>query len=323
MIKFAFFLKTYREDKLRVRKLIDSWNRYNVEHLKMFIMCPRSDVYEFKNLENENIEVIEEELIKTSLFTEDTQWSKGYLNQEIFKLAFWELGLCENYQCIDSDALFIRPFYIKDFMYDEDTPYTVLIQDNDLKSDTYYNKLYWNGRMKWLVKIEDALDYHPYKLLTCHGFQIFSSKVLKSFKRDYLEANGYTYRDIINIAPYEFTWYNLWIQKSEVIPIKICEPNFKTFHLKQHHIHDVLRGMKIEDWSKGYLGIVVNSNYGVGDGDYNDISFYDSKNAELNIDSVNENYKFYRKILNDKNSSNGIVETSIKVVKKIKKIIHR
>ena len=61
MIKFAFFLKTYRDDKVRVRKLIDSWNKYNVEQLKMFIMCPKSDVYEFKNLENENIEVIEEE----------------------------------------------------------------------------------------------------------------------------------------------------------------------------------------------------------------------------------------------------------------------
>ncbi len=34
----------------------------------------------------------------------------GYINQEIVKLAFWELGLTENYFCVDSDAVFVRPF---------------------------------------------------------------------------------------------------------------------------------------------------------------------------------------------------------------------
>lgn len=319
MLKFAFFLKTYRGDEQRTRRLVDSWNRYNVENLKMFIMCPKEDVGRFKNLKAHNIMVIEEEQIKTPLFTEDTQWSKGYLNQEIFKLAFWELGLCENYQCIDADALFIRPFFLKDFMYDKDIPYTILVEDNDLRSDVYYNKLYWNSRMRWIKRIEDALDYHPYKLLTCHGFQIFSAKVLKSFKEKYLLPNGYTYRDAIDIAPYEFTWYNLWLQKMEVIPIKVCEPNFKTFHLKQHHINAVLNGMKIEDWAKGYLGIVVNSNYGIGSGDYDDLSIYDSTNAGLNIETVKKNYIFYKKIYGGKKHKNRLSEGIKRFVRRITK----
>ncbi len=301
MLKFGFFLKTYRDDYIRAKRLIASWSKFNTEKLKLFLMCPDDDMELFAQLAGADIEIISENIIDTELFEEDKIWTKGYLNQEIFKLAFWETGLCENYQCIDSDAVFIRPFYLKDFMFDEDIPYTTLVEDKELKSDIYYNRLYWESRMKWLLKVEDALNFHPYKMLTCHGFQIFSSKVLKSFKEEYLDKNNYTYKDIIEIAPYEFSWYNFWLQKTEVIPIKVCEPNFKTFHLKQHHINSVLRGMKLEDWSKGYLGIILNSNFGVGSGDYYDLSVYNKNNCGLLPETIKASRDFYNNILSKRN----------------------
>ena len=313
MIDFAFFLKTYRNDKKRVDRLIMTFNKYNVENLKLFLVCPEEDIKLFNELKSDTIEIIAEEKINTCIFEQDEHWTKGYLNQEIYKLAFWELNLCENYQCIDSDAIFIRSFYKKDFMYDAETPYTILLEDNDLRADLYYNKLYWNGRMEWMEKIMDALDYHPYKMMTCHGFQTFSSKVLKDFKRNFLQPNNYSYRDIIRIAPFEFSWYNFWLQKTECMPIRLCEPNFKTFHLKQHHINEVLRGMTIEDWAKGYIGIIVNSNYGVGEGDYNDLSVYDAGNAELDERSVERSAKFYMSIL--KGQRKNLVK---RIVNKIK-----
>lgn len=318
MLKFAFFLKTYCDDEFRAKELIKSWNKYNVEMLPMFLMCPDEDISLFKSLESDTLTIIPESRMNIQIFAEDRHWTKGYLNQEIYKLAFWELGLCENYQCLDSDALFIRPFYLKDFMYDENVPYTTLFQDNDLKSDPYYYKLYWNSRMEWLKKIEDALDYHPYKLLTCHGFQIFSAKVLRDFKENYLKPNGYSYKDIICIAPYEFSWYNLWLQKTNCIPIHLCDPNFRTFHLKQHHIAYVLHGMKIEDWAKGgYVGIVVNSNYGIGNGDYYDLDIYDAYNAEIPIERIEANYRFYKKL------RKGSIKALPQKVKNIAKKVYR
>lgn len=301
MHDFGFFLKTYGKDYDRAVRLIESFENYNVEALPLYLACPQSDIKQFTKLERRNIKIIPEEEICTNVFLEDAKWTAGYLNQEIYKLAFWEMGLCANYMCIDSDAIFIRPFYLKDFMYDEKTPYTSLEEDNDLCSDCYYNKLYWNGRLEWIKKIEDEIDFHPYHLLSCHGFQIFSGKVLKSLKSDFMGPKRYTYKKLIEIAPYEFSWYNLWLQKTEIIPIHPIGYLFKTFHLKQHHIFYVLHGMRVEDWAKGYIGIIVNSNYGVGEGDYYDLSIYNGNNTGLPDDVIRMNYKFYKRLMKDRN----------------------
>ena len=296
MENFAFFLKTYRADYDRAVRLIDTYRKYNMELLPLYIACPKTDIHLFSSLEGTGVYIVPEEDICSGVFTRDNVWPAGYLNQEIYKLSFWETGLCANYMCIDSDAIFIRPFYKRDFMYDDDTPYTSLEEDNDLMADNYYNRLYWNGRMKLIEKIEDELDYHPYHLLTCHGFQIFSGRVLESLKNDFMRPRGYDYKKLIEIAPYEFSWYNLWLQKTEVIPIYPIGYLFKTFHLKQHHIASVLQGMRIEDWAKGYVGIIVNSNYSVGKGDYYDLSVYDGDNADIPNDVVEMNYRFYKRL---------------------------
>lgn len=296
MEKFAFFLKTYSVDYDRAVRLIDTYRQYNIESIPLYLVCSRGEHHIFSHLGGADVQLFSEEELCKDVFMEDTGWPAGYLNQAIYKLSFWEMGLCSNYMCIDSDAMFIRPFYRKDFMYDEDTPYTSLEEDNDLRADIYYNRLYWNSRMERIKRIEDELDYHPYHLMTCHGFQIFSGAVLKSLKNDFMKPRGYTYKNLIEISPYEFSWYNLWLQKTQVIPIHPIAYLFKCFHLKQHHIISVLQGMKIEDWAKGYVGIIVNSNYGVGNGDYDDLSIYSGENAGISEDIIEMNYRFYKRL---------------------------
>ncbi|SCY73142.1 DUF6492 family protein [Butyrivibrio sp. INlla14] len=297
MLNFAFLLKTYGEDYSRAKKLIISYRRFNEDSIKLFLVCPDTDKELFAGFAGDDVSIISEETICSEVFTEDTNFTAGYLNQEIYKLAFWELKLCENYMCLDSDALFIRPFYIKDFIYEDAIPYTVLIEDNDLCADNYYNQMYWVGRRKQIAKIEDAIGYHPHHLLTCHGFQIFSGTVLKSLKEDFMAERGYEYKDLIQIAPYEFSWYNLWLQKTKKIPINPIEPLFKTIHLKQHHINYYLAGMRFNDWARSYVGIIVNSNYGVGSGEYEDLSVYNYDNADIPDDIIVNNYRFYKKLM--------------------------
>ncbi len=298
MKDLVILLKSYIGDIDRAKRLIDSYKKYNADRIPMYILCPQSDKESFEAFADEDINIIAEESIQEEIFSRDTRWTAGYLNQEIYKLSFWKLGICENYLCVDSDALFIRPFYKRDFMYDEHTPYTCLMEDKELQADLYYSREYWSGRMESIEKIEDRLDFHPNKLMTCHGMQVFSSAVLKDMEERYLEPNGYRYKDLIEIAPYEFSWYNLWLQKTGAIPLHICEPFFKTIHLKQHHINEVLRGMTIEDWARGYLGIIVNSNFGAGDGNYEDISVYTAENCGIPDSLIFRNYKFYKRLRN-------------------------
>lgn len=264
--KFLFLLKTYQKDFIYMERLLKSFHRYNKDHIPLYIVVSSGEKKAFYSLYREylveDITLFEEKEVCGYLIEENTEGlSSGYLNQEIIKLSFWETGYATNYCCIDSETTFIRNFYIRDFMYNEMEPYTVLLEDNDLHADPVYYKAFWRDREKSIQRIQDALNYHPYKLLTCHGYQIMSTQVLKDFKIRYMETKGLTYSDLLQIAPLEFTWYNLWLQKEKVIPIHFSEPLFKTFHMKHHYNGAWLNGIEEHDWARGYVGYVLQSNF--------------------------------------------------------------
>ncbi len=68
-------------------------------------------------------------------------------------------------------------------MFDETTPYTVLVEDNELKVEPRYYAEHWQGREAHLRRIQELVGLDDRRLLTCHGHQVFSSTVLASLKR--------------------------------------------------------------------------------------------------------------------------------------------
>ena len=99
------------------------------------------------------------------------------------------------------------------------------------------------------------------RLLTCHGHQVFSSKVLRSLREDFMESRSWFYADMLEESPYEFSWYNMWLQKSQVIDIRVCEPLVKTFHNEHQFLVSRLAGQTTVDLARSYVGVVVNSNF--------------------------------------------------------------
>lgn len=263
MYKFVFLLKSYKLDYSYVERLIKSYDLHNKELIPMYIVVPEDDIFIFNKFENSNIFIISEQSVTPLLVTDFSVHGirPGYINQEIIKLAFWELNYCENYFCIDSDGVFLRDFFYKDFMYDEDTPYTILVEDNELKVEPEYYSTFWTTREGVINKIQKAIGLKDSILLTSHGFSILSRKVMLSFQNNYLKPRNLNYVDILKIAPYEFSWYNLWLQHDKTIDIHIREPLFKCFHHKNQHLEYLLRNIKSSDISNGYIGVIVNSNY--------------------------------------------------------------
>jgi len=261
--KLVLLLKSYRNDFQYAKRLIASYRQYNVDVIPMFIVVPKSDLDLFSIFNDIDIEVLAEESVTDCLVNDDSVFGirPGFINQEIIKLAFWELGLCENYFCIDSDAEFIRDFYFSDFMFDENTPFSVLVEDNELAVDPEYFKEHWRERSRLIDIIKDEIGVKDRRTLTCHGMTIFSRKVLKSFKEKYLLPRGYTYVDALKKSPYEFSWYNFWSQKDKTIPIVFREPLLKVFHNKSQHLEYLRKNITLKDISRGYLGVVINSNY--------------------------------------------------------------
>jgi hypothetical protein len=262
MHSFAMLLKTFSDDVEYANRLVASFRRYNDEGLHLFVVVPPADLPAFAPMGSDDVTVLPESELGRHLVTRPVGGMRpGYINQEIVKLSFWELGLAANYFCVDSDAVFIRPFSRADFMRDETTPYSVLVEDNELKVEPRYYREHWVGREASLRRIQQLVGLDDPIIRTCHGHTTFSATVLRSFLDDYLAPRGWSYSDVLDEAPYEFSWYNFWLQKSRAIPIHQREPLIKVFHNEDQHLEYILRGVSVDDIARGFVGLVINSNY--------------------------------------------------------------
>lgn len=285
MNKLVILLPSYIGDISYVERLIGSYNTHNIDNIPLFIVVPKPDRKVFEKFIDKNIKIFTEDEITDNLVFDNSIRGirPGYVNQEIIKLAFWEKGLCENYFCMDSDGVFIRDFFLSDFLYDNDNPYTILVEDNELAVEPEYYKKYWFEREKLIRLIQNKIGLSDKRMLTCHGFAILSCKVLESLYLKFILPNNLTYRDLINISPYEYSWYNMWLQKDKTIPIMFREHIFKYFHHKNHHLEYLEKDITLNDISRGYIGVVINSNYSRGYGvvSYEDGNVYDLSLRDL------------------------------------------
>ena len=69
----------------------------------------------------------------------------------------------------------------------------------------------------YLTKIREELEMPDKKYLNCHGFQIFNSKVLDSLKDFIYKKYDGGYIELMTLAPLEFSWYNYYLQKTNLI----------------------------------------------------------------------------------------------------------
>jgi hypothetical protein len=257
------FCKTYSGDLERFKLLLASFHKYNQDNIFLYVSVGEKDFPAFEKLSSNNVKIISDESYARDYFPNESfhNLSLGYINQEICKLSFWESSLADNYLCLDADCLFIRDFYVSDFMADKNTPYTVLTMDKDLSIEKHYQK-FWARRQSFIQKIYDEASLDDRRLRTCHGMQVLNIKVLKSLKEDFMQNKGLTYADLIKIAPYEFTWYNVWFQKCNLVKEYAVEPFFKTFHMRIDYNFSRLKLLKEDDLARAYVGIVLNSNWG-------------------------------------------------------------
>jgi hypothetical protein len=257
MNNFAIYCKSYHKDVHRAKSLLDSIKKYNSDNIPFYVSVPRSDIGLFKSVLGTNDYVLlEDEEIDTT--------NQGWKGQQIVKSQFWKLGFCENYLCIDSDCFFIKDFSIKDFMFDEKTPYTVcheyksffeFMDKYPLDFDPYESFSKERLHIMELFGREGVIyDFGP-------GPTIWSSKVWKSLEDNYLTPNNITFADIINVNGSEFTWYGEWLLRSEEIRLMPKGPLFKNYHYPHQYEHDKACGYTLDKISKRYLGLGIQSIY--------------------------------------------------------------
>ena len=261
MRDFGVMLKSYAPDFDYAKRFIESFREFATEEIPLYVVVPDQDVQLFTELVGETGQVLPESLWAEHLVDYRIHGnSPGYINQEIIKLAFAEKNLLANYLCADSEAVFIRPFSKADFMADATTPFTFVTEDHELQVDPIYFARYGKFRNQSLRHLREYLQLPMDRYATCHGLGVFSSKVILSLN-EFMQNRSLTYADLLEISPYEFSWYNFWLEKSRVIKRITREPIFETIHMDHHHFSYALKGVGIEDLARGYVGVVVNSGH--------------------------------------------------------------
>jgi hypothetical protein len=264
MNKVVLYCKSYSKDVFRAKKLLESILKYNVDNIPFYISVPESDLKLFKDT------------LGTSGYTllkdEDISITKGgWIGQQVVKSQFWKLDLCENYVCIDSDCFFIKPFRVSDFMFDDETPYTICHEYKYffefLEKHPYYEKgqnLTFNPResfvkerlhiMELFNRTGVIYDFGP-------GPTIWSTKIWKSLYDNYMIYNNIEFEELISINPSEFTWYGEWLLYSQEIRLMPKGPLFKNYHYPHQYDYDKQYNYGVDKITNLYLGIGIQSIY--------------------------------------------------------------
>lgn len=274
MNRLSIMLKSYRGDIPYVKRLLISLERHNTESLPFYVVCPHSDLADFKNLIGSSATVLADEDIPTSFankFDVVDGDSLGIVNAGIVKLAFWELGTSQNYFAIDSDMVFIRDFYMRDFIDSFGRPLLVADQGLSEQIDPFYSTHYWNRRRESLNRVCEIVGVDNILGWTVHNSQIMNSEVLKEFKEDFLYPRDWMYKDAMLFELYEFFWYGAWALRDRPELVNTVQSLVKMIQHQGEHLmlHDA--GIREKDLARAYLGVIVNSNwsrqYGIVDFD--------------------------------------------------------
>lgn len=261
--KFAVLLVTFRDDFRQAKRLTETFLRFNTEQISMHVLVPDEDEELFSSLRSENVNIIPYSYVPVRLATEPVCGIRpGYVNQGILKLSFHRLNLASNYLCVDSDSEFIRGFAVSSFFSADGRPLQVLYEDKDLHCDLSYLARHGDARVGHLQSIWSTLGGVGPFPASSHGFSVFRTIVLQEMESSLFREGNRDFLDLVQFSGggFEFSWYNFFLTLHYDDYVQV-EPFFKTFHSYEEFLSFRIFGFRNFDWSKRYVGVVINSNF--------------------------------------------------------------
>lgn len=264
-LPLVLYCKSYSTDLKRVRRLAESIAKHNQQSIPFYVSCPDVEIPLFQGyLSGLNVHLLaDSEILKASprIRLEQVQRMPGSQAQQVIKSEFWRLGLSTRYVCLDSDAVFIRPFGVEDFLAPDGTPYTMLDEAHDLIEDAL--RL---GKKR----VIDAFEREAAMVQTVFGRQgrrysfgpfplVWHRDVWQSLDESYLKPRGINFADAIAQAPIESRWYGEALLAYKAIPLLPCQALFKVYHYAWQFDTDQRRGIKNEHLAQLYCGVIYQS----------------------------------------------------------------
>ena len=261
MHKLILYIKTYKPDFARAQNLLHSIEQYNADDIPVYISVNDKDYKYFKNNLSGKFTMMRDSDIVVCKMKDD------WRHQAIVKPQLYRLKICENYLCVDSDSVFIRPFKVVDFMYNDNTPYTIMHENK-----TFLDMLEILGMDSANIFHINAIKYIRERFGT-HGKlwdygpnpHLWSAKVWQHFNEIYLAEQKHTFESFyreteLSALPHEAAIYGEYLLKTNLIDIMPVEGFFKVYHYKEQFEMEKPY-FDVERLKKNYMGIVMQSNW--------------------------------------------------------------
>lgn len=166
-------------------------------------------------------------------------------------LTLWQTNLLDVYVVIDPRTEFLRPFNRSDFMVDDETPFTVVSEESELRVEGLSRALDADR-----AAVSRVLDLRDQRTYISRGLAVLSATALESFSTEFLRDRGWDYAAAVRTCPNEFAWYTAWVQASRVIPFVPREPLVAMADSQGRLSDYAVNGVNNDDLARAYLGVV-------------------------------------------------------------------
>ena len=250
-----------------MQRLALSIQKYNRDQIPFYLSVPAAEMELFKaHLSDTTTHLISDESIVAASPRIDNATLRampGNVSQQVVKSEFWRLGLCQSYVCLDSDAIFIRPFTRADFLATDGVPYTMIDEAHDLLEAALHKRR---------NRIVNAFYAEAAELQTRFGRKgrtysfgpfpvVWHRAVWESLDTQYLIPRNMSLADAIAQAPIESRWYGEALLAYKAIPIIPCQALFKVYHYAWQYDKDRSAGIDNDVLALMYCGVLYQSSW--------------------------------------------------------------
>ncbi|WP_353432578.1 DUF6492 family protein [Polynucleobacter sp. MWH-UH23A] len=270
MKDIVLYCKSYRRDFLRLKRLLESINQFNQDQISFYISTPEDQYQDLLSVLGDKYYywISDESIVSSNPVVPKNieKTRSGGLSQQAIKSEFWRLGISDNYVCLDSDCVFIKPFFRSDFLAPDGNPYTVIYQNKEffqLATNRNHSKIVRNleaegSAVKTLFGRSGPNYYCP-----CPPF-IWSGKVWKSLDEQFLKPRGINFWDISTESHPETLLYLEALLNYQAIPLHPIEQLFRIYYYDWQFFLLRRLGETPKKLASNYLGLIYQSNWESG-----------------------------------------------------------
>ena len=265
MTSLVLYCKSYRTDLYRLLRLAKSVQQFNLDSIPFYVSVPDQDWDLFSShLGDFQVTLIRDtDILQASpgMPVEKVNALPGHLSQQIVKSEFWRLGISESYLCLDSDAVFIRPFNTQDFLRADGTPYSTLDEAHELLDDVLGQR-----RIRIVddyIREADAVQHLFGRVGRRYSFGpfpvVWHRAVWQSLYDHFLSPQEMNFYNAIALAPIESRWYGEALLKYGAIELLPRQSIFKVYHYAWQYDRDARSKIDQSNLAKIYCGVILQS----------------------------------------------------------------